>query len=485
MILSLAILYVLLAVLLSVTTAGSLVLLLIHLLDHHAPKEPEIPAEWPCVTVQLPVYNEQYVVERLLDAVAALDYPVDKLVIQLLDDSTDATSRLAARKVAQLRADGLAVQHIRRADRTGFKAGALQEGMARSLTPYYAIFDADFVPPPDFLRVTLSHLLADDTHGMVQGRWGHLNAQDSPLTAAQALAIDGHFVIEQASRSKGGLLLNFNGTGGVWRADCIHDAGGWRDTTLTEDFDLSYRAQLRGWHMRTLPDLVVPGELPTHLLAFKQQQFRWAKGSTQCLLQTIRPLWRSQHTTLPQSIMGTLHLCQYMPYPLILMLALLAPPLLLAGVFAELPLAFMLFSGIVPPLVYAVSQQAIYSDGWRRMIAFPALVVFGTGIAINNTVALLSALVGSPGEFQRTPKSGTANHATYTASVDATTLLEVCGAVYIGWGAWLAVQHAPHAAPYLALSAFSYATTALWSLWESWQTYRANQRPPVSSTKLN
>ncbi|MEM6284097.1 MAG: glycosyltransferase [Chloroflexota bacterium] len=484
MILSLAILYVLLAVLLFVTTVGSLVLLLIHLLNNDVPETPHCPVEWPTVTVQLPIYNERYVVERLLEAVAALDYPADRLVIQLLDDSTDATSRIAARKLAQLRTRGLTVQHIRRVNRTGYKAGALQAGMAHSRTPYYAIFDADFIPPPDFLKVTVPHLLADDALGMVQGRWGHLNAHENPLTAAQALAIDGHFIIEQASRSKAGLLLNFNGTGGVWRAACIEDAGGWRDTTLTEDLDLSFRAQLRGWHMRTLPDVVVPGELPAHLLAFKQQQFRWAQGSTQCLLLMVKPLWRSPHTRISQRVMGTLHLVQYLPYPLILMLGLLAPPLLLAGVFAELPLAFMTFSGIVPPIVYAVSQQAIYPDGWRRMIAFPALIVFGTGVAINNTIAMFSAIIGQSGEFRRTPKSG-GSGSVYATTADITTLLEISVALYIGWGAWLAVQHAPYTAPYLALSAFSYAATALWSLWESWQTYRANRHHPIGSTELN
>ena len=461
--------------LLTVYTAGTLVLLVIAL-RHDAPNSTPPLTGTPTVTVQLPIYNERYVVERLLDAVSRLDYPTEALVIQLLDDSDDDTTRVAARKITQLRERGHTVQHIRRPQRTGYKAGALAYGVTQSPTDYYAIFDADFLPPPDFLRRTLPHLQADDALGMVQGRWGHLNPHRNALTAAQSIAIDGHFIVEQTARSRAGLLLNFNGTGGVWRADCIADAGGWQADTLTEDFDLSYRAQLRGWRMKTLPDLVVPGELPPQLAAFKQQQFRWAKGSTQVLTQMIRPLWRTAGLSLPQRVMGTLHLCQYLPYPLLLLLPVLAPPLLLSGVFGQLDLTFMLFSGVVPPLMYTASQWRTYDDWLQRMLSFPALILFGTGIALSNTLALLSALFGDKGEFRRTPKFGADGLLNaYALHGDLTPYAELGLAVYIAWGVWLAISRAPSAAPYLALSALSYAAVAVWGLWERRQVRQASQ----------
>jgi len=306
--------------------------------------------------------------------------------------------------------------------------------------------------------------------GMVQGRWGHLNHGQNALTAAQSIAIDGHFVVEQAARSQAGLFLNFNGTGGVWRAACIREAGGWQATTLTEDFDLSYRAQLCGWRLKMLPDLLVPGELPAQLFAFKQQQFRWAKGSTQVLRQMIGALWRTPEVGLAQRVMGTLHLCQYLPYPLLLLLALLAPPLLLSGVFTQMPLGFMLFSGVVPPILYTVSQARTYADWARRMLAFPALALVGTGIAFNNTVAMLAALAGDGGEFRRTPKAGDRDAwAAFATTNDVIPYVELVLAAYVGWGAWLAWQHAPSAAPYLSLNALSYGLVAAWSLWEQWR----------------
>lgn len=475
----LALLYILCGVLLVIYTGGTFALLLIYLFSAAPPSERHPLDDPPTVTVQLPVYNERHVIARLLTAIARLDYPHDKLVVQILDDSTDETTRIAAHHAAELRQRGFCVQYLRRSSRQGYKAGALAYGMHRSATDFYAIFDADFVPPPDFLRRTLPHLLNDPALGMVQGRWGHLNPFANALTAAQTLAIDGHFIIEQTARSRAGLLLSFNGTGGVWRAACIQQAGGWRDTTLTEDFDLSYRAQLGGWRLRVLPDLVVPGELPPHLNAFKQQQSRWARGSTQCLVRTLRPLWRARNITFAQRVMGTLHLCQYMPYPLILLLAVLAPPLMLAGVFGELPLAFLTFSGVVPPLVYAVSQAALYRGWYKRLLAFPALIVFGTGIALSNTLAVLSALGDQEGgTFQRTPKFGaqSAENGSYALHQNTTTYAELVLSAYIGGGAWLALTVAPSAAPYLALSALSYGVVAAWSLVEQWQIDHHQQR---------
>ncbi|MEO0564520.1 MAG: glycosyltransferase, partial [Chloroflexota bacterium] len=422
------------------------------------------------------IYNERYVVVRLLEAVAALDYPRDQLTIQLLDDSDDDTTRVATHAIARLRTRGLTVQHIRREDRTGYKAGALVAGMAASDTPYYAVFDADFIPPPDFLQRTMPHLLADATLGMVQGRWGHLNTDENALTAAQTLAIDTHFVIEQTARSRGGLLLNFNGTGGVWRADCIREAGGWRDNTLTEDFDLSYRAQLAGWRMKTLPDLVVPGELPPQLAAFKQQQARWARGSTQVLRLMLPRLWASPRLTFPQRLMGTLHLCQYMPYPILVALPVLSVVLLALGVLDDLSLGFMTFSGVVPPLMYAVSQVTTRPDWPKRLRALPALILFGTGVAVSNTAAVIAGFTGTSGVFRRTPKfAGEWLNSDYSLGGGATAVVEwlLCGLTL--WGAWLALDVLPIAAPYLLLSSLSYGTVAAWGLLDRWRLHVARR----------
>ena len=294
---------------------------------------------WPTVVIQLPIYNERHVVERLLNAVAALDYPRDRLTVQVLDDSTDETTDIAARLTAKLRADGLNIQHVQRQDRHGYKAGALAYGLSLTNSELVVVLDADFVPTSDFLRRTVPHLAADPGLGMVQTRWGHLNPFSNLLTLGQTLALDGHFVVEQTARSRAGWLMSFNGSGGVWRAQCIRDAGGWRDLTLTEDLDLSYRAQLAGWRFLYLPDVVVPGELPPQIAAYKQQQARWAKGSTQCLTYTFNPLWHSRFS-LSQRLMATLHLCQYIPHPLMILLLLLTPPLLIAHGLQKLPLVY-------------------------------------------------------------------------------------------------------------------------------------------------
>ncbi len=461
-------LYLTCGALLTAYSIGGLTLLLIRLVWCKEALPHQRPTHHPTVTVQLPVYNEPAVIERLLYAAAALDYPCERLTIQLLDDSTDATSQIAAYHIRRLRERGHTVQHIRRRNREGFKAGALHHGMMQSPTAYYAIFDADFLPPPDFLTRTVAYLEAHPSVGMVEGRWGHLNPSDNALTEAQAMAIDAHFVVEQSARSAAGLPLNFNGTGGVWRAECIHKAGGWRSDTLTEDLDLSYRAQLAGWQMKLLPDLVIPGELPRSLLAFKRQQFRWAKGTTQCLLQTIGPLWRSRILSLRQRLMGTLHLCQYIPYPLIVMIGLLSPALILTESLRDLPLAFLTVSSIVPVLIYTVSQMLQYRNWPRRMLALPALVVFGTGVAVSNTVAILAAVVGHQGDFQRTPKTGGRPGLTYdaTAQDTAVILLESSMSLYVGWGAWLAMHSSRAVAPYLLISAIAYGVVAVQSAYE-------------------
>ncbi|MBI1878794.1 MAG: glycosyltransferase, partial [Chloroflexi bacterium] len=243
----------------------------------------EARSKLPSVTVQLPIFNEALVVERLIDAIARLDYPAHLLQIQVLDDSTDETSEIALARVVEHRRLGLNIELLHRSDRTGFKAGALKNGLETATGEFIAIFDADFVPEPDFLKRTVPHLAANPQLGFVQTRWGHLNRHYSYLTATQALAMDGHFGVEQTARNRSGLMMGFNGTAGVWRRACIETAGGWQGDTIAEDLDLSYRAQLSGWSCLFLPDVVAPAEIPPQLAAFKRQQFRWAKGSIQCL----------------------------------------------------------------------------------------------------------------------------------------------------------------------------------------------------------
>ncbi len=463
-----AVLYVVSALLLTIYALSALLLLLEYL--RYGRRALPIPAvtEWPTVVVQLPIYNELHVVERLLTAVAALDYPRDRLSVQLLDDSTDDTSDLAATVVARLRDSGLDIQHIQRTERSGYKAGALAYALERTTAELVFILDADFVPAPDFLRCTVPHLAADPGLGMVQTRWGHLNPFNNWLTLGQTLALDGHFVVEQTARSRAGWLMTFNGSGGVWRAQTIRDAGGWRDATLTEDLDLSYRAQLAGWRFLYLKDVVVPGELPPQIAAYKQQQARWAKGSTQCLGYILPPLWKSKFS-LAQRVMATLHLCQYFPHPLMLLLLLLTPPLLLTHTLQHMPLGLLGLAGLGPPLVYLVSQHTLYANWSRRMLAFPVLLALGTGIAWSNTRAVVSGLMGQGGEFQRTPKFGsTWQNSRYALRSDPNMWVEIALSAYALWGMGVALRMSPALAPYLALYGFAFGWVAFWGLHDRW-----------------
>lgn len=365
----------------------------------------------PIVTIQLPLYNEKYVVRRLIQAVAALDYPKERLEVQVLDDSTDETVAIVEETVKKLKLEGLAISHIRREHRTGYKAGALEHGLRIAQGEFIAIFDADFVPPSDFLKRALP-FFSDPAVAAVQARWGHLNDAYSPLTAAQALGIDGHFGVEQAARCWGGLFLNFNGTAGIWRKAAIQDAGGWGFDTLTEDLDLSYRAQLRGWKLLYLPDLVCPAELPVEIHAFKSQQHRWAKGSIQTALKLVPSLLRAPLPPLTK-YQAVLHLTHYLVHPLMLTVALLSIPLLLLQRFFP-SLGWLLAAAVLlslatfgPSSLYFYSQRKLHPNEWpRRLRAMPFLMLFGTGIAVSNTKAVLEAVFGRRNEFIRTPKYG-------------------------------------------------------------------------------
>jgi cellulose synthase/poly-beta-1,6-N-acetylglucosamine synthase-like glycosyltransferase len=360
------------------------------------------PTKWPRVTVQLPIFNELHMVERLLAAAAALDYPRDRLQIQLLDDSTDETRTLAALTISRLKAAGVDAVHLARQERAGFKAGALAAGLQQATGELIAILDADFVPPSDFLRRVVPSF-ADPRVGCVQTRWGHMNRDYSVLTQTQALGMDGHFVVEQAARSHSGLFINFNGTAGVWRRTCIDDAGGWTADTLTEDLDLSYRAQLRGWRIAYLPDVIVPAELPAQVSAFKRQQARWAQGSIETALKLAGRLLRSEHPWRIK-LEGVIHLTGYMVHPLMLCLVLLTLPMSRSHSWVLHWVPLLMTAAVGPPLLYAVAASADATAPHARLRYLPVLVLLGTGIALSNTLAVLRALLGRRQVFQRTPK---------------------------------------------------------------------------------
>ncbi len=464
----LSLIYLLCALLLILHALGTAVLMLVYWRTRHQTLTPPPVTAWPRVAVQLPVYNERYVIERLLAAVAALDYPRQCLTVQVLDDSSDETSAIIRRILPTLRAQGLDIQHLQRAQRTGYKAGALAEGLAQLDCDLVAVLDADFVPPPDFLRRTVPHLVADGRIGMVQTRWGHLNWPDNALTRGQALALDGHFIVEQTARNRAGWFINFSGSGGVWRRSCILEAGGWSALTLTEDLDLSYRAQLAGWRFLYLPDVVVPAEVPPQMAAWKQQQARWARGSTRTLMGLLLPLWRAP---LPpaQRIMATLHLCQYLPHPLMLLMLLLTPLLLPGGGFQALLPGPLGLAALVPALLYVLSQYALYPDWRRRLRAFPLLLLLGTGMTFNATLAVLAGLGSGAAEFRRTPKFAQSWAVSrYALRIDRTLAGELLLAAYALAATLIALAHYPALVPWLALYCLAFALVAGLSLRDQW-----------------
>jgi cellulose synthase/poly-beta-1,6-N-acetylglucosamine synthase-like glycosyltransferase len=480
--------YLVCAALLALYSVSQVILVLLYLVyrGQSVPLPRVSNRQLPKVVVQLPLYNEKYVVNPLLDAVAALDYPHHKLTIQVLDDSTDDTVDIVAEKVAKLRRTGLDIHHIRRENRVGYKAGALAYGMTLTDAECFAILDADFLPPPDFLRQTVPHFVKNPRLGIIQTRWGHLNAAANLLTRAQSLAIDAHFVVEQTARNRGGLLLTFNGTGGLWRREAITAAGGWSADTLTEDLDLSYRAQIAGWEYLYLPDVVVPGEIPPVMVAYKRQQSRWAQGTNQCLSKLFLPVWRS-NLRLHQKIMATQHLVQYLPHTFIMLLLVLTPPLIMTGTLDQLPLASLGFVGLVPPLMHALAQSAIHPGRWwLRLANFPVLMVIGTGIMVNNVRAAYNAfksvLLNQHTEFIRTPKfgkeapSGGTARKSYSVRGDSLVRYEIFFAVYALVGVVLAALYEPTFVPYMTLYAVSFSAIVLWNVYDSWALNRIAKR---------
>jgi cellulose synthase/poly-beta-1,6-N-acetylglucosamine synthase-like glycosyltransferase len=371
-----------------------------------------VPGVWPRVCVQLPIYNEMYVSRRLIDATAALDYPASRIEIQVLDDSTDETSQIVAQAVEVWRRRGVDITHVRRGSRQGFKAGALAYGMEHTDAEYIAIFDADFIPEPDFLRRTVPVLYADEGLSFVQTRWGHTNRSHSLLTFLQSLSIDGHFAVEQYSRWKLGYFFNFNGTAGVWRRAAMIDAGGWHDETLTEDLDLSVRAFMRGWRAAYVRDIQSPAELPVGFDAFRRQQHRWARGSFECAYKYVPTIWRSPLSWW-QKVQTTLRLTGYAIHLLMLALCLLYPLLVLVA--TQYPallslfgfMAVFNFAGIAPSIMFGVGQQQLRRPGWKRLlVAVPLLSFLGAGMMVTTARAFWQSLSPRRQAFERTPKFG-------------------------------------------------------------------------------
>jgi cellulose synthase/poly-beta-1,6-N-acetylglucosamine synthase-like glycosyltransferase len=434
---------------------------------------------YPRVTVQLPVYNECYVIQRLVEAVVHLHYPQDRLEIQILDDSTDDTTAIAMRLVERYRHMGFDITLQHRLHRHGYKAGALAEGLRHATGEFIAIFDADFVPTPDFLLRTLP-FFQDPTIAMVQTRWGHLNRAYSRLTLAQAFGIDGHFGVEQTARCGAGLFLNFNGSGGVWRRQAIADAGGWQADTLTEDLDLSYRAQLRGWRLHFVPHVICPAELPVQMSGVKSQQHRWAKGSIQTAKKLLPYVLQANlpHLTKGQAV---LHLTNYLVHPLMLWTALTMPWLLQVAPDVWQPAHLLTTVGSLcatagPASLYLYAQRQLYPDWAQRLWSFPYLLIFGAGIALSNTKAILEALGNVRGTFVRTPKfriehaSDTWVGKRYRAAFPWLSLGELGLAVYSGYGTYLAVrQGAYFLIPFLLLYTLGFAAVAGLSFYERFQ----------------
>ncbi len=376
---------------------------------HRAPKAPPPPEDLPRVTVQLPIYNERYVIGRLLEAVTRLDYPRDRLEIQVLDDSTDETRILCSRLVSDYARAGYPITYLHRDHREGFKAGALAEGLKTATGELIAIFDADFVPPPAILRQMVGYF-RDPRVAVVQGRWTWINRSYSNLTEVEAILLDGHFVVEHGGRAFSGRFFNFNGTAGMWRRSAIEDAGGWQHDTLTEDTDLSYRAQLKGWKFIYDPTIECPSELPVEMNAFRTQQARWAKGLIQTAKKLLPAIWRSPQP-LRIKLEATFHLTANIAYPLMVLLALVLLPAMIVrfyqGWFQMLYLDLPLFlaSTCSVSSFYMLAQRELYPESWRSRLRYlPFLMGTGIGLSLTNAKVVLEALLGVRSEFVRTAK---------------------------------------------------------------------------------
>src|SRR5580704_3050003 len=429
----------------------------------------------PVVTIQLPLYNEMYVADRLIDAVCRIEYPRELLEIQVLDDSTDETRSIVELAVRRFAAQGIDIKYFHRADRVGYKAGALEAGLRVARGEYVGIFDADFIPTPDFLVRLMPHF-ADPGVGMVQARWGHINQDYSLLTKIQAILLDGHFVLEHGGRNRGGRFFNFNGTAGVWRRTAIDDAGGWQHDTLTEDLDLSYRAQLRGWRFVFVSDLIAPAEVPVEMNAFKSQQHRWAKGSIQTCRKLLPQILRAK-VPLGVKVEAFFHLTANFNYILMCILSLLIFPSMVIrynmGWYEMLLIDVPLFFAATFSFCnfYTVCQREINKD-WRARVKYvPFLMSVGIGLSINNARAVVEALFNKQTDFARTPKYRIEANADewvgkkYRQSVAVQPLIELAFGLYFTWTAFYALANQIYGTvPFLVLFQVGFLYTGLLSL---------------------
>ena len=429
----------------------------------------------PTVTIQLPIYNEKYVAKRLVDAVCEMDYPKEKMMIMVLDDSDDETVDLLFDVVAKYKKEGFQIEHIRRGTRKGYKAGALKYAMTITDTEFVAIFDADFIPPNWFLKKAIPHFVKPNI-GLVQCRWGHVNENYSAITQAQALSLDFHFLIEQKAKSNSNLFMNFNGTAGIWRCDCIADAGGWHTATLVEDLDLSYRAQMKGWKCVFLPNIVVDAELPVQMNAAKRQQFRWAKGSIQCAIKLLTDITLKRKISVDAKIQAFVQLTRHIVYPLMLIQFLALPVLLsshmnlyLVNIVPALTIATYLAMG---PGAYIIIIQSMYQKSWKSKVKIlPTLLVYNAGMSVNNSVAVFDAVFGKKNEFLRTPKYGIINKQdnwrdkSYNLPFTKTTLLEIFFGIYGLMGILISIfSNNPVFAPIIGLQTVGFFYISYMSL---------------------
>ena len=431
--------------------------------------------ELPRVTIQLPIFNEMYVVERLIEAVCAIEYPRERLEIQVLDDSTDETQGIARALIERKRRAGIDIAYLHRDNRSGFKAGALQEGLVSAKGDLVAVFDADFVPSPDFLLRSV-HYFTDPGIGMVQVRWEHLNRDSSHLTQAQAIFLDGHFVIEHTARNRSGRFFNFNGTAGVWRRETIEDAGGWQHDTLTEDLDLSYRAQLEGWRFVYLPEVVSPAEVPVEMNAFKTQQHRWAKGSIQTARKLLPRILKSS-LSRDVKIEAFFHLTANLTYPLMILLTVLMPVSMVIRfkhgwyevLLLDLPFFWAATMSVV--MFYVASQREIGMPIWHRLRYLPFIMALGIGLCVNQAKAVLEALVGHETGFTRTPKMGISGRdrtwisKRYRAMTSLQPLLELALGAYLTSAIYFALDKGVwFSLPFLVLFQFGFFYVGVMSL---------------------
>jgi len=445
----------------------------------NVPGPPPDMAAWPKVTVQLPIYNERYVIERLIETVAQFDYPRELLDIQVLDDSTDQTQQVARDCVERHQALGVPITYIHRDNREGFKAGALQEGLKTATGEYVAIFDADFIPPADFLRRTVPYF-NDAKIAMVQTRWSYVNRNYSTLTEVEAIMLDGHFAIEHSSRFRSGLFFNFNGTAGIWRRTAIEDAGGWQHDTLTEDTDLSYRAQIRGWQFLYLPEIDCPSELPVEMNAFKSQQARWAKGLMQTAKKILPRVLRAD-VPAKAKVEAFFHLTANISYPFMVFLSIILLPAMIVrfyqGWFQVLVIDLPLFLASTCSIssFYLAAERAFYPKTWKRTFLYlPFVMAVGIGLSVRNAFAVIEAICGVKSEFVRTPKykveaggkrQGVFAKNSYRKRAGFMPYAEVLLGIYFALAVLYAIQNENYATvPFFLLFVWGYLYTGLMSL---------------------